>query len=337
MMDDAQSPTLFARSASFAMNAIEPEWTPDVDIARRPPSEHFPVQQFGYLAMLARRRSEFDAARALLREQAGGSRVEAGRDDAGTDGVSDTGAINSAPKFTQIADAPERVKRSYLRAGGQYFLKDAPYSLAFEDRGRYLVTTHTHTDIVASMMDLVQAKAWTRIRVSGHGAFCREVWLEAASIGIEVSGYTPKPAELARLAELNGPTEHTRDRDSEHLALQPQAATTATPAGARGESPDRPMGAPVRHSRSLDDEIQLAVIVAAMREQGFSDRSVNRVKRRAVRMLDALHAEGVELPRPRVFDPTAPSARTEKDEPQQSSAPSREINHAPAMQLPGQR
>lgn len=97
------------------------------------------------------------------------------------------------------------------------------------------------------------------------------------------------------------------------------------------------MGAPVRHSRSLDDEIQLAVIVAAMREQGFSDRSVDRVKRRAVRMLDALHAEGVELPRPRVFDPTAPSARAEKDEPQQSSAPSREINHAPAMQLPGQR
>ena len=77
-MDDAQSPTLFARSANFAMNAIEPEWTPDVDIARRRPSEHFPVQQFGYLAMLARRRSEFDAARALLREQVGGSRVEAG-------------------------------------------------------------------------------------------------------------------------------------------------------------------------------------------------------------------------------------------------------------------
>ncbi|WP_175240716.1 MULTISPECIES: LPD7 domain-containing protein [Burkholderia cepacia complex] len=337
MMDDAQSPTLFARSANFAMNAIEPEWTPDVDIARRRPSEHFPVQQFGYLAMLARRRSEFDAARALLREQVGGSRVEAGRDDAGTDGVSDTGAINSAPKFTQIADAPERVRRSYLRAGGQYFLKDAPYSLAFEDRGRYLVTTHTHTDIVASMMDLVQAKAWTRIRVSGHGAFCREVWLQAASIGIEVSGYTPKPADLARLAELNGPTEHTRDRDSEHLALQPQAAAISAPGSVRDESPARPVDASVRHAKWEDDGIHLAVIVAAMREQGFSDRSVDRVKRRAVRMLDALHAEGVELPRPRVFDPAAPSARAEKVEHQQSSAPSREIDQAPAMPLPGER
>ncbi|MDF3080690.1 LPD7 domain-containing protein [Burkholderia sola] len=337
MMEDTQSPAFFAPSADFAVNAIEPEWTADVDIARRRPSDRFPAQQFGYLAMLARRRSEFDAARALLREQAGGSRFEAGRDDAGTDGVSDTGAINSVPKFTEIADAPERVRRSYLRAGSQYFLKEAPYPLAFEDRGRYLVTMQTRTDIVASMMDMVQAKAWTRIRVSGHDAFCREVWLQAVSIGIEVSGYTPKPADLARLSELNAPTEHTRDRDSERPVLQPQVGTTATPAGARDESPDRPMGAPARHSRSLDDEIQLAVIVAAMREQGFSDRSVNRVKRRAVRMLDALHAEGVELPRPRVFDPTAPSARTEKDEPQQSSAPSREINHAPAMQLPGQR
>ncbi|WP_231937879.1 VirB8/TrbF family protein [Burkholderia lata] len=156
-------------------------------------------------------------------------------------------------EVNKLADAPERVKRSYLRAGGQYFLKDAPYSLAFEDRGRYLVTTHTHTDIVASMMDLVQAKAWTRIRVSGHGAFCREVWLQAASIGIEVSGYTPKPAELARLAELNGPTEHTRDRDSEHLALQPQAATTATPAGAgRVAMYQRAGPCPGVHRQSMD-------------------------------------------------------------------------------------
>ncbi|WP_253192093.1 LPD7 domain-containing protein [Burkholderia cenocepacia] len=245
MMDDTQSPALFAPSADFAMNAIEPEWTADVDIARRRPSDRFPAQQFGYLAMLARRCSEFDAARALLREQAGGSRFEAGRDDAGTDGVSDTGAINSVPKFTEIADAPERVRRSYLRAGSQYFLKEAPYPLAFEDRGRYLVTMQTRTDIVASMMDMVQAKAWTRIRVSGHDAFCREVWLQAVSIGIEVSGYTPKPADLARLSELNAPTEHTRDRDSERPVLQPQVGTTATPAGARDESPDRRMGAPV--------------------------------------------------------------------------------------------
>ncbi|ODN65026.1 hypothetical protein BA763_02300 [Burkholderia cenocepacia] len=337
MMDDTQSPALFAPSADFAVNAIEPKWTADVDIARRRPSDRFPAQQFSYLAMLARRCSEFDAARALLREQAGGSRFEAGRDDAGTDGVSDTGAINSVPKFTEIADAPERVRRSYLRAGGQYFLKEAPYSLAFEDRGRYLVTTHTHTDIVASMMDLVQAKAWTRIRVSGHGAFCREVWLQAASIGIEVSGYTPKPADLARLAELNGPTEHTRDRDSEHLALQPQAAAISAPGSVRDESPARPVDASVRHAKWEDDGIHLAVIVAAMREQGFSDRSVDRVKRRAVRMLDALHAEGVELPRPRVFDPAAPSARAEKVEHRQSSAPSREIDQAPAMPLPGER
>ncbi|HHV7522613.1 TPA: LPD7 domain-containing protein [Burkholderia orbicola] len=337
MMDDTQSPALFAPSADFAMNAIEPERTADADISRRRPSDHVPVQQFGYLAVLARRRSEFDAARALLREQAGGSPFEAARDDTGTDGVPNTGAINSVPKFTQITDAPERVRRSYLRAGGQYFLKDAPYPLAFEDRGRYLVTTHTRTDIVASMMDLVQAKAWTHIRVSGHDAFCREVWRQGASIGIEVSGYTPNPADLARLSELNAPTEHTRDRDAERPVLQPQAATIATPRGARDESPDRPVGASVRHSRSLDDGIQLAVIVAAMREQGFSDRSVDRVKRRAVRMLDALHAEGVELPRPRVFDPAAPSARAERGEHRRSSAPSREINHAPAMQLPGER
>ena len=130
----------------------------------------------------------------------------------------------------------------------------------------------------------------------GTRRFCREVWLQAASIGIEVSGYTPKPADLARLAELNGPTEHTRDRDSEHLALQPQAAAISAPGSVRDESPARPVDASVRHAKWEDDGIHLAVIVAAMREQGFSDRSVDRVKRRAVRMLDALHAEGVELP-----------------------------------------
>ncbi|MFX1716189.1 hypothetical protein P5W99_03700 [Paraburkholderia sp. A3BS-1L] len=68
-----------------------------------------------------------------------------------------------------------------------------------------------------------------------------------------------------------------------------------------------------------DRALQLAVLRIAMREQGFGERSITTVLRRAERLLDALHAQGVTIARPRVFDPEAPSLRNRNTcaEPQQ--------------------
>ena len=145
-------------------------------------------------AMDARRRREFDAVRARRREQAM-------RDDPGQAQPGDSRTQATDWASAPLGEAPERVRKRYLRAGNQYFLKDAPYQMAFEDLGPYLVSQHNRPNVVESMVDMVKAKSWERILVSGHEAFRREVWLQATLLGLHVSGYQPKAADLARLGE----------------------------------------------------------------------------------------------------------------------------------------
>jgi len=90
-----------------------------------------------------------------------------------------------------------------------------------------------------------------------------------------------------------------------------------------------------RHSRSdesVDTQraMQLAVIVAAMRAQGFSERSISRVEQHAERLIDAFHAEGVRVPTPKIFDPKAPSARARHPRSAPDRAANREIERAPS-------
>jgi hypothetical protein len=83
------------------------------------------------------------------------------------------------------------------------------------------------------------------------------------------------------------------------------------------------------HRRSTvsdeDKVLHLAVLVGAMREQGFSARSIARVQQRAEEMLNAFGREGIPVPRPRVFDPKAPSERDRRARPAAGRARSPEI------------
>ncbi|MFM0262893.1 LPD7 domain-containing protein [Paraburkholderia sediminicola] len=443
-------------------------------------------------AVSARRRREFDAARSRLRDQAVRDDVEVIRQpDAspGTNAPSKGNATARAP----LDQPPERVRKRYLRAGNQYFLKDAPYQLAFEDLGPYLVTEHNRPDVVESMVDIASAKSWTRIRVSGHEAFRAEVWLQGTLLGIEVSGYEPKAADLARLADARqarpknrmevdasmppagtqsppddnstlakastSPETHnaagsmarpdparsedqprpyrvepqvvsdepetprqyagelrehgrapylqnpersdsyyvafrdargtgrvvwgvdleramlaSRAEPGDHVTLEnlgrrivpikvPILDNNGTVVGGKEKdvyrntwqvdvvhrerliagSVDRSEGASGMSTASVDpsaregrqahrpstvtDEdrvLHLAVLVGAMREQGFSARSIARVRQRAEDMLDAFGREGITVPRPRVFDPEAPSERDRRARAAGGRVPARE-------------
>ena len=86
-------------------------------------------------------------------------------------------------------------------------------------------------------------------------------------------------------------------------------------------------GRQARRPSAVSDEdkvLHLAVLVAAMREQGFSARSIARVQQRAQEMLDAFGREGIPVPRPRVFDPEAPSERDRRVRPAAGRTPARE-------------
>jgi hypothetical protein len=474
-------------------------------------------------AVSALRRREFDAARARLRDQA--IRDAAGTSRPTTQPATQPGTRAAPDKPTAAGEAtsgiraeahapvdqpPVSVRKRYLRAGNQYFLKDAPYQLAFEDLGPYLVTQHNRPDVVESMVDMVAAKSWQRIRVSGHEAFRSEVWLQATLLGIEVGGYAPKAADLARLADArqahlgnrieadasmpatgtqspvartqvpaheNGPPakasgvhmethgtvggtgrpmspapeDHARLRRSEPPVVSDEPETPRQYAGELREHGRAPyLHNPARsdsyyvvfsdargadrvvwgvdleravlasraepgqhitlenHGRRLvtvkvpilddhgmavgeeekdvyrntwqvdvaqrersstepairveragvataaasvpgreatqerqrpavsdeDRVLHLAVLAGAMREQGFSARSIARVQQRAEQMLDAFGQEGIAVPRPKVFDPQAPSERERRTRPAAGRTPEREIARTPAEPSP---
>ncbi|WP_035546124.1 LPD7 domain-containing protein [Burkholderia sp. 9120] len=454
-------------------------------------------------AVSARRRREFDAARTRLRDQA--IRDDAGAlREPGVRAVANVPLRDTSTSRVPVDQPPERVRKRYLRAGNQYFLKEAPYQLAFEDLGPFLVTEHNRPDVVESMVDMAHAKSWQRIRISGHEVFRSEVWLQATLRGIEVSGYEPKTADLARLANarqarLNNrieaglkvePTAVAASRGSadERYATSPssraRAASDDPPAGpahkespasppvpvsrnAANDEPDAPRryigelrehgGAPYQHNparsdsyyvvfrdeagadhvvwgvdleravlESLaaigqqvtlenlgkrlvtvkvpildgdgvvvgeeekdvhrntwrvdvvqrgraasqatsraetpsgdaaqpyagerpqpvaepvpqrgrgaqrgDDErvLHLAVLTAAMREQGFSERSISRVQQHAARLLDAFGKEDIPVPPPKVFDAKVPSGRDRRMRAAAERAHAREVERAPA-------
>lgn len=100
---------------------------------------------------------------------------------------------------------------------------------------------------------------------------------------------------------------HQSGRDSVHESAResPPDAGGSSPAVSRTPRRGRPGDAP-----DSQRAMQMAVLVAAMRAQGFSDRSIARVEQHAGKLYDTFRAEGVRVPTPRVFDPKAPSARS---------------------------
>ncbi|MFL9991139.1 DNA primase [Paraburkholderia sediminicola] len=503
------------------INVIEPDPSPIPD----PQGGTAGAQRFDQTAaevLTARRRREFDAVRARLRDQA--IRADAPSQAAAQQPVSHQASQQATPRgaddvsatrWAPLGNPPETVRKRYLRAGNQYFLKDAPHQLAFEDIGPYLVTEHNRPDVVESMVDMTRAKAWGRIRVSGHEQFRREVWVQATLLGIEVSGYEPKAVDFARLAEgrrdrmtnridvmettaaaqvpanrpeapeaAPGPTVSQAAQPARRDASrQPEARTPAPPAPAEppqtapaseagprvaepeGQERQRYMGelvehggAPYQHNPARSDSyyvvyrdtggadhvvwgvdleravadsgalagqlvmlenlgqrlvtvmvplldatgnvigeeekdvyrntwqvdvvgqertqsrpgatgrqgeagrsetaaptseqaqtargrepsivspeeraVQMAVLTAAMRQQGFSERSIARVQQRAQRLLTAFESEGVTVPRPRVFDPEAPSTRSRRTRAAPERAPTREVERGPSEPAP---
>lgn len=75
--------------------------------------------------------------------------------------------------------------------------------VAFVDKGKELRTSgDPDRDVVNLMIETAETRGWTPIRVFGAEAFKSMVWMQAASQGLSVVGYTPTKEELA-LAEQN--------------------------------------------------------------------------------------------------------------------------------------
>lgn len=149
---------------------------------------------------------------------------------------------------------PDAIAKRYLQAGNRYFLRDGSQQVAFEDRGARMVTAHNRPDIAESMAEMALAKGWSNIRVKGHEDFRRAVWLEAATRGITVTGYTPDEADRARLAERM--SERMTNRVEADVA---RGAAPASSAADRSTSAQAPREAGVQSGdRSVDKPGALA-------------------------------------------------------------------------------
>jgi hypothetical protein len=93
----------------------------------------------------------------------------------------------------------EQVHSQFRVAGAKFYFKDQSNQLAFKDKGKRMVTASNDDRVAKAMAMMADAKGWKTLKVSGHRAFKREVWMEASLRSIEVRGYKPTEQELKRL------------------------------------------------------------------------------------------------------------------------------------------
>lgn len=102
---------------------------------------------------------------------------------------------------------PQDIEQSYLKVGNKYYTKNKTDEPAFVDKGNKLETTANSDKVAESLVRIASARGWNEIKVTGTEKFRRDVWLEAATRGMEIKGYSPteqdKVALAARVGELD--------------------------------------------------------------------------------------------------------------------------------------
>lgn len=97
---------------------------------------------------------------------------------------------------------PDNIKTRYHTVGGKFYSVSDYKTVLFEDKGKQLKTALSDPQTVRDMLEVVKAKGWDSIKLSGSKNFRRAMFIEAAAQGIRTSGYNPTAADLQRVEEL---------------------------------------------------------------------------------------------------------------------------------------
>lgn len=94
-------------------------------------------------------------------------------------------------------DLPAHLQERFFKSDDTYYFPDR--SPAFADKESKLVmrTKGLNAEVVRALVSVAEDRGWDKIHVKGNKEFRQAVWLEAASKGIECSGYTPTKVEQA--------------------------------------------------------------------------------------------------------------------------------------------
>ena len=108
---------------------------------------------------------------------------------------------NSVQSTAKALTIPEYVKNSFRSLDGKYYFKDQKHILAFEDKGKSIVTQHDDDRVAKAVVKMAEAKGWHNIKITGNETFRREVWVQSEIHGIKVKGFTPRESDIALLNE----------------------------------------------------------------------------------------------------------------------------------------
>lgn len=97
---------------------------------------------------------------------------------------------------------PDNIKTRYHSVDGKFYSVSDHKTVLFEDKGKQLKTALSDPQTVKDMLEVVKAKGWDSIKLSGSKDFRQAMFIEAAAQGIRTSGYNPTAADLQRVEAL---------------------------------------------------------------------------------------------------------------------------------------
>ena len=97
---------------------------------------------------------------------------------------------------------PDSIKTRYHAIGGKFYSAADGQTVLFEDKGRKLSTSRQDPQTVKDMLEVVKAKGWDNIKLSGTREFKQMMFIEAAAQGIQTRGYTPTEADWKQVETL---------------------------------------------------------------------------------------------------------------------------------------
>ena len=170
--------------------------------------------------------------------------------------------VSSVKSKVNTLALPESFVDRYIRAGDTLVDARAPARLILVDRGRRLdAPAEYSSETVKAMVDIAEARGWSRLAIKGEKEFKAAIYLEGASRGLAVTGYSPSPAEQAVAA-------HNRNKQFERqqrTAVNPTRSETIAEAFKRAKTPAQREAAATKYPELTNAFAKEAVAIAASR------------------------------------------------------------------------
>lgn len=158
---------------------------------------------------------------------------------------------------------PDNIKTRYHSVGGKFYSVSDHKTVLFEDQGKQLKTALSDPQTVKDMLEVVKAKGWDSIKLSGSKDFRQAMFIEAAAQGIRTSGYNPTAADLQRVEALreryaqNGITpEMVREQERRHPEVEKEQPRQEPHKRTEQGNSQSETGKPTQEQEQLKPEVE---------------------------------------------------------------------------------